>query len=404
MKNFLFLILIFGSLYPGAQAQTESPDAAEMYQYAQQYLEQERLNIALQHADAAVKLKNDFIDAYTLRARIREGMGDLKDANTDYTIVLHLDSERSDVRFQRALNYYQMERYPDAAQDFHYLLNHPAGETTTVYFKGKSGPGGFEGNTITTLQSDMRADIFNYLGLIHLAGHSPDSARYYIEQAITRNPNEPDYYVNRGLLHEVNQDTTAAIHDYQRALSYQSDHPNALANLQKIGKGRDYDQMLAEAYDLAVSEQASHQAFFNRAVFHQNNGDHRMAVRDFDRAIAMISTDDEAFMLRAYSKERTSDLEGALSDYSRAIALNPMLAKAYSNRANVYYKLKRYKEAINDYNRAIEFFPEKARLFFNRGLALYLDGQRTDACIDLRKARSMGFVNAGAPIRAYCND
>ncbi len=404
MTLFFLLLLACGLSSSELYAQYHFGRAGEMYEYANQYKCEGRLSIALEHADEAIRLREDFLDAYLLRASITEAMDDLKSANTDYAIVLHLDPEHSAARFQRAVNYFKMDRFQDARQDFYYLLNHPSGETTKVYFKGKSGPGGFEGTSVTSLQSDMRADIFNYLGLSHLYESSLDSAAHYIDSAISRSSREPDYYVNRGLLHEARNDTLAAVADYQLALSYRSDHADALANLYKLSRNSDYDQLLEETYDLAVKQQGSHQAYYNRAIYHQGNEDHRKAIRDFDRALAIAKTDDEALVMRAYSKEHAADLQGALHDYNQALRLNPMLAQAYSNRANVFYKLKKYKAAIDDYNRAIAFFPDNPRLFYNRGLALYMDGQRTDACIDLHMALDMGFVHARAPIRAYCQD
>lgn len=365
-------------------------------------MQEGKLSAALPLLNRAISEEQEFVDAYLLRARLRDRMDALKDANTDYSIILYLQPELTDARFQRAINYYKLKRYEDALRDFHYLLKDSSRATTTVYFKGKNDPTGFSATSVTTLQSDMKADIFNYLGLIHMDTEQVDSAAFYFNAAIQRKRNEADYYVNRARLQEQRLDTAAAITDYQRALSYQSDHYAALSNLNKLSRNGQYDALLAEAYDLAVEEQGSYQAYFNRGVNLQASGEHRLAIRDFDRALSMANNNAEALMMRAYSKERSLDLRGALADYTRALRLDPMLAKAYSNRGNVYYKLKKYPEAVADYNRAIEFFPEEAKLFYNRGLALYLSGKRTDACIDLRIALEKGFSAAQAPISQYC--
>lgn len=398
----IFFIVLFVYLLRPAIGQSVAGNAKELYHTAQEYQKAGKLSVALDFADQAIRQKSDFVEAYLLRARIKDDMDFRSDANTDYSIALHLEPTLNDARFQRGINYFKLQRYQDATHDFHRLLKDSSQSTTTVYFKGKSDPQGFTANSVTTLQSDMRADIYNYLGLIHLKTNQTDSAFYYLDQAILRKTNEADYYVNRGLLHEHQADTNAAIADYQRALGYQSDHYAALNNLNKLSAKGQYEQLLTEAYDLAVREQGSFQAYFNRAVNLQFQGKHRLAILDFNQAHAIAGNDAETLLMRAYSKERALDLRGALKDYTQALRLDPMLGKAYSNRGNVYYKLKQYRQAIADYNRAIEFYPNEGKLFYNRGLALYLSGQRTDACIDLRIALEKGHTSAQAPIQSYC--
>ena len=403
MKYILISFLIF--LFKPVEstiAQTVSGSTKDLFHTAQEYRLSGKLTAALELVDQAIRQKNDYVDAYLLRARIKDDMELLSDANTDYTIALYLKPELNDALFQRGINYYKLERYQDALDDFHLLLKDSSQSTTTVYFKGKNDPQGFTASSLTTLQSDMKADIYNYLGLIHLKTEQPDSASYYFDQAIRRKPNEADFYVNRGLLYEQQTDTNQALTEYQRALGYESDHYAALSNLNKLSTKGQYDQLLAEAYDLAVEEQGSYQAYFNRAVNLQFQGKHRLAIQDFNKALTITGTNAETLLMRAYSKERTLDLKGALNDYTRALRLDPMLGKAYSNRGNVYYKLKQYRLAVADYNRAIEYYPDEAKLFYNRGLALYLSGQKTDACIDLRIALEKGHINARAPIQKYC--
>jgi len=394
----LLMIALAGTTF----GQRSPAELQVLYQEAQNYMYQGRLTVALDMINQVIGQKDDHVEAYILRARIRDRMEYLADANTDYSIALHLQPALTDARFQRGINYYKLNRYQDAIRDFHWLLKDSSQATTTVYFKGKNDPAGFSASSVTTLQSDMKADLFNYLGLSHLALDCKDSAAYYLNKAIQRRPQEADFYANRALLHEKQLDTASAIVDYQRALSYQSDHYASLSNLNKLSTSGQYDQLVDGAYDLAVNEQGSYQAYFNRAINLQAKGQHRRAIQDFNKAIGIAGNDDEVLLMRAYSKERVNDLKGALTDYTRALRINPVLGKAYSNRGNVYYKLKKYQQAVEDYNQAILFFPEEAKLFYNRGLALYLSGQRTDACIDLRIALDKGFSAAQGPISSYC--
>jgi tetratricopeptide (TPR) repeat protein len=402
MRNSIWIYIFFFLAVSIASAQNKQESPEHLLAFAQAYFNEGKLSIALDHLDDAIAQRKEFVEAYLLRSRVHEKMDNISSALTDLTIVLHLDPLLSEARFKRAVLFYQSHRYGDAIQDFHRLLKDPAGETTSVYFKGKTDPSGYSASGITSLQSDMLADVLNYLSLSHLSDDRLDSAEHYILRALERKSDEADFYVNQGLIAEKKCDTTSAIQAYQKALSLEYDHAAALNNLQTISKGSDYQHLIHEAYDVAVSEQGSYQAYFNRAMLRQASGNHRSALRDFDQAIRLAGENDEILIMRAYSREYSADLQGAIEDYSRAIKINPLLIKAYLNRGNTYYKLKKYAQAIDDYKVAISLDPENPKLFYNRGLALYLTGKKSDGCMDLHKALEMGYSAAQRPILSYC--
>ncbi|MEK6477931.1 tetratricopeptide repeat protein [Catalinimonas sp. 4WD22] len=401
MKAFInTLILLLFAQYIFAQRANETPQA--LYKQANIFYQNHQYRPALEYTNMAVAQDKDYIEGYLLRAKIKEKMDDILGAITDYSITIFIDPSLSDARFNRAQLYFHQNRCEDALEDFHVLLKQPAGETATVYFKGKDDITGFSATGITTLQSNMKAEIFNYLGLTHLKLNHLDSAEYYLNEALLTDPNEADYYVNKGLLMEANSDTLNAIKAYQQALSHHIDHAVALSNLSKLTKKSQYKQLVNESYDLAVSEQATYQSFFNRGVMRQSQNMHRKAIQDFNQAIRVGSTNAEVLLMRAYSKESIMDYDGALEDYSDALKFNPTLIKAYINRGNTYYKIKKYTEAVNDFNVALQMDSTQAKIYFNRGLANYLSGNPQLACKDLNKALEMNFYSAEAPIEAYC--
>lgn len=394
-----FILLLFAQ-YLFAQRVNDTPQA--LYQQANTFYQNHQYQAALEYSNQVVAQKKDFVDGYLLRAKIKEKMDDIPGAITDYSITIFIDPSLSDARFKRAQLFFNQKRYSDALVDFHHLLQQPAGETSTVYFKGKDDISGFSASGITTLQSDMHAEIFNYLGLTHLKLNHLDSAEYYLNEAILSDSDEADFYVNKGLLMEAYSDTLSAIKAYQQALSHHIDHTVALSNLSKLAKESQYQQLVDESYDLAVSEQASYQSFFNRGVMRQAQNMHRKAIEDFNQAIRVGSMNADVLLMRAYSKERVMDYDGALKDYADALKYNPTLIKAYINRGNTYYKIKKYIEAIEDYTIALQMDSTQAKIYFNRGLANYLSGNPQLACKDLNKALDMNFYSAEAPIEAYC--
>ncbi len=404
MKTFVLVCLINISISTNTfiYAQHSAVTAEQFYEDASIFYEKGNLSLALDYLNESVSRESEFLEAYLLRAKVKELLHDISGAQTDYSIVLYIDPYLTDARFQRAKLYYQQNRYTDALADFHLLLQMPPGETTTVYFRGKNDANGFSTQNITTLQSNMNADIYNYIGLAHLYLEDLDSAGFYLDQAILVKPHEADFYVNRGLLDEAKADTLSAIKLYQKALSQQADHAVALNNLAKLCRKTRYSHLLQEFYDQAVAEAGTYQSYYTRGIVRQASGAHKSAIEDFDAALEMSGQNDEILLMRAFSKEMTSDLRGALTDYSSALKLNPLLEKANSNRGNVLYKLHRYEEAIRDFDRALSINPNNAKLYYNRGLALYLSGNKEKACSDLQKALEMDFTSALAPLDSYC--
>jgi Flp pilus assembly protein TadD len=61
-------------------------------------------------------------------------------------------------------------------------------------------------------------------------------------------------------------------------------------------------------------------------------GDPDAAVADFDKAIALDSTDARAYCNRGLAKFHKGDMDGARADYNRAIELSPRSGEPYADR------------------------------------------------------------------------
>jgi len=53
-----------------------------------------------------------------------------------------------------------------------------------------------------------------------------------------------------------------------------------------------------------------------------------------------------------------------------------------------------YEGAIEDYNKAIEINPSYAKAYYNRGVAKIGLGQKYSGCLDLSRARELGYFKA----------
>ena len=81
----------------------------------------------------------------------------------------------------------------------------------------------------------------------------------------------------------------------------------------------------------------------------------------------------------------------AIKDYDNAIRLQPDLAEAFSNRGNVYRKKGQFDRAIKDYDTAIHLKPDDGRIFADRGLTYEKKGAPTQALLNFKRARALGY-------------
>jgi len=91
----------------------------------------------------------------------------------------------------------------------------------------------------------------------------------------------------------------------------------------------------------------------------------------------------------------------AIGDFDRAIAINPTYANAYNNRGIAYGGLGNYKQAIGDFDRAIAINPTRADAYNNRGAAYDKLGNHNQAIEDLKIASKLGDKDAQDFLRRH---
>ena len=94
-------------------------------------------------------------------------------------------------------------------------------------------------------------------------------------------------------------------------------------------------------------------AYINWLVAPDDLGEHREAIEDDDRALALDRNDGEAYRNRGVARGKLSAYGEAIEDFERALTLNPNDSAAYVNRGLVHYHLNEYHEAIEDDDRTI---------------------------------------------------
>jgi tetratricopeptide (TPR) repeat protein len=368
--------------------QNKPKKAYEIYEQAEALYNEDKYPEALEMLNECLKQYPGHFEAYSLRGSVKEILKDNDGALTDYSIYLDRFPDHVAVLISRAILRYKIGFYDQAQEDFFRLLTLDPSETNTVFYRQNMTVG--ERNPVMTPESGHKSYVYNYLGLTEAKMKDHRTAIAYYDTALHFNPNEADYFVNRGLSKEVINDTTAAA-DYERALKLNPQHTLARHNLKalkaKLGQKVTFEDRLTETIN---EDSTMLYPYLERALQRFEGGYYKGAADDYTKALEIDSTDEEIWLGRGLAREKLKDYEGAFSDYTKAIDLKEDFFKAWINRGNVLFKLERYSDAIDDFNVALIYQSNYAPAVYNRAMAKIKMKNKPGACEDLKLAEQLG--------------
>ncbi len=167
-------------------------------------------------------------------------------------------------------------------------------------------------------------------------------------------PQKAEEFFQRGLAFYRLEDYTAALKDFDTAISLNSN--------------------LGEAY-------------LYRGRCKKILKDNAGAMSDFKTSLRLNPDSVNYYIQNGASKEAVGDYMAALEEYNKALALNPELEIAYISRGNARTQLGDYASAITDFNKVIQINPQNATAYKKRGYARYKLNQFFDSMSDHEKAK-----------------
>jgi len=132
--------------------------------------------------------------------------------------------------------------------------------------------------------------------------------------------------------------------------------------------------------------------------------DNRGAISDLSKAIEYEPENPTFYLARGSMKIEIEEYSGAISDYNKVIELDPKKALAYLGKGAVKFALKDYIDAITNLTKGLELRPNYPRGYYLRGVAKCELAQNESGCLDLNKARELGYSGADEAINKYCNN
>lgn len=118
-----------------------------------------------------------------------------------------------------------------------------------------------------------------------------------------------------------------------------------------------------------------------------------MALDNYNKAIALDSTDGEFFVNRGATLFRLGNIEKAIEDLNTGIRIKPDHAVGYFNRSIMYHAIGRVDLALDDINTYLGMVPNNADLWYEKGRALRILKRDSEAIEAYNQAINIGTGN-----------
>ena len=172
------------------------------------------------------------------------------------------------------------------------------------------------------------------------------------------------------------------------------DNPRAYNN-----RGRTYwvngeHELAIRDFDAAIKLNSSFAgAYYNRGITYLSKGEPDRAIHSLDKAIELNPADAQAYNDRGLAYSSKGKLDRGIDDFNRSIDLDPGSAEAHNNRGFIYGLKSQYERATRDFNKALELDPSYASAYNNRGRAYWSKGEYARATRDFEKAIQLALAN-----------
>jgi tetratricopeptide (TPR) repeat protein len=390
--SLLMILLISGQIFG------QKKSAWHNLQKANELIDKNEEKQALHFLNECLAQEPDHQEALFLRARIRNNQHQFLEALTDYNAVLSLNPENKEATYSRGVLRYQLEQFEAALMDFKKCLQLPSGGTNTAYFK--IDPQSSQASGISTINR-MEADLYNHIGLCYYQLGKYNKALESYNHGLEQEKQHHDLLINRALAYEKLEQYDLAKKDYEAILKLSPLHERASINLLRLSTENQKITRLNE-YILNHPEQPI--GYSDRGLLYFNQGNFKMAEKDFLMATKLDPTNSEIKLNLGLSQIKLNKLEEAEMLLLEVAEIDPDNARAFFNLGNIQYSREHYQEAISYYTIAIQKESNNASFYYNRSLAFYESNQIHEACEDMKLAQSLGSESGKSFINKYCQE
>ena len=155
-----------------------------------------------------------------------------------------------------------------------------------------------------------------------------------------------------------------------RAYVYQYEHTKASLLIGRVERNSrralELDDRLAEAR-------------MTLGLLYVKTGDYDAAIREYDLALVLDSTNADIFLDKAYVYEQLTRLDEAEATYLQGLKVRPDYHRLYNKLGHLYMRSRRYEEAATQFRTIIDLTPDNIWGYNNLGAVYYLEKRYDEA-------------------------
>lgn len=281
------------------------------------------LQAAYEDATNAVSIDSLNRDAVMLRGSISLNIGDSQAAINDFTRALELDSTDADALNKRGIAYQLLGNIEMSLEDYKAAIEvdpcfidaYMNVVSVCIFFDDLEAAkdvleGGLEANPGNPRIAVMLGVLCNDWEITVNAG----------TEGILISPDDPYFFMWRGMALEKLGDYAAALADYE--------YVQECFNLGNYGtvsgaEGQPIDTKIEELENFLEHPEGSLEFYVQRGMYHSEKRMYHEAVEDFTEALSIPGFDPELYYYRALCRERTGDISGARGDLHSFLDSDP---------------------------------------------------------------------------------
>jgi predicted O-linked N-acetylglucosamine transferase (SPINDLY family) len=186
-----------------------------------------------------------------------------------------------------------------------------------------------------------------------------EKANEVITKGINLYPTNEVFYLNQGLLFELNQEWQNSLVSFNQAIKIKPDYAEAYYNRGNALQELKHLEKALLSYAQAISIKPDYaEAYNNRGNTLQELKRLEEALVSYGKAISIKPDYAEAYYNRGNSLQELKRLEEALASYGKAISIKPDYIDAHYNLGTVFRELKRFDEAVACYDKVLHIKPD----------------------------------------------
>lgn len=229
-------------------------------------------------------------------------------------------------------------------------------------------------------------------------------AIYWYSKYLDKNPTDAYVYCLRGTSYNLLNDSSAAISDYQKALSLDDKNAKIYYHFGQFYQFRKNYKEALQYFDKALNIKILPEFIHSKATTYFLLNDISNAIKLESEYLNLDTTYFEVYANRGYYHYLNKDFNASLRDLNKAIELFNKDHVSYANRAITYISLGNYEKALLDFDNSLQISPNSPDVLVKKGDLLMKMHRSFDACPNYKKALYIDKnIKINPEYKKYCN-